>query len=191
MVKFGNNLGTAFTIELNNKQYLVSAKHVFEGVSEKSTIEILRMDKWVPIGKVKPIFCENSLVDLIVFELQEDLTSSRALPLIVTSRDAMLSQDIYFLGYPYGIKHRIHSSDGFAFPLVKKGIISAFDGDMIWFDGHNNPGFSGGPIVVKKGNEMQVIAVVSGYRNHNAGGENSGIFYGYNIDLVISAISQM
>ena len=39
------------------------------------------------------------------------------------------------------------------------------DGKPLLLDGHNNAGFSGGPVVRRlNGNEQSVIAVVSGYR---------------------------
>ena len=32
-------------------------------------------------------------------------------------------------------------------------------------DGHNNPGFSGGPVVCQIANELTAIGIVSGYHN--------------------------
>lgn len=191
MVKYGEQIGTAFTVEIDEKQYLISAKHIFKDLSKESKIEILKGGVWQTIN-VKPIFCENHWIDIIAFELDKDLTTTRKLPITLTLDQTGLSQDIYFLGYPYGIKHDYHSSDGFALPLVKKGIVSAINGDVVWCDGHNNPGFSGGPIVIKKGNsnDIQIISVISGYRNDNKTGENSGIFYGYSIDLIVNAIKK-
>lgn len=56
---------------------------------------------------------------------------------------------------------------------MKKVLISAmtYDGDahVIYLDGHNNPGFSGAPVVYRDLNrstvEFRVAAVVSGYRH--------------------------
>ncbi len=60
-----------------------------------------------------------------------------------------LSQDAFFLGYPFGMGTYIHEVQAWAF--VKKGIISSFGklGGVrrIFLDGMNNPGFSGGPVV--------------------------------------------
>ena len=55
----------------------------------------------------------------------------------------------------------------FPLPLVKKGIVSMFDGNIILLDGHNNPGFSGGPVVFhpnSHSNDLSVAGVIAGYR---------------------------
>ena len=63
----------------------------------------------------------------------------------------MYGQDVYFLGFPYGLHGDMSAlSNDLPFPFVKKGIISLFHNDgvnRIYLDGHNNPGFSGGPVV--------------------------------------------
>ena len=62
-------------------------------------------------------------------------------------------------------------NNGFPFPLVKHGIFSALQRDskdytVMFLDGHNNPGFSGGPIIYvnAKTRKLTVAGVVSGYR---------------------------
>jgi hypothetical protein len=83
-----------------------------------------------------------------------------------------LSQDAYFLGYPYGL-HAEGGSLNAHFPLaiVKKACLSMFalggPDAYILLDGHNNPGFSGGPVVFApngQGAPTNVAAVVSGYK---------------------------
>ena len=98
-------------------------------------------------------------------------------------------------------------------PLVKKSIVSGMmenDGVTYGFylDGHNNPGFSGGPCIAKRSEmEYNVFGVVSGYVTEyrqvrgvvtdNEGKsmnvdvevpENSGIIVGYNIGIIKDAI---
>ncbi len=89
------------------------------------------------------------------------------LPLEATSEGLIYGQEVYFLGFPYGIvgKH-IFAPSGYPLPLVKRATVSLFDGTMYLLDGHNNPGFSGGPVVWKApGTErFKVAAVISGYR---------------------------
>ena len=84
----------------------------------------------------------------------------RSFPLLTPSRIHMcphLGQEVYFLGYPYGLYTTFGDQGGVA--LIKHACISARvacsaiypDGDkdtmLILLDGLNNPGFSGGPIV--------------------------------------------
>jgi hypothetical protein len=59
----------------------------------------------------------------------------------------VLSQDVYFLGYPLPERVRLVGT----LPFVKRGIASGraeINGVHVWLvDGHINPGFSGGPVV--------------------------------------------
>jgi hypothetical protein len=94
-------------------------------------------------------------------------------------------------------------------PFIKRGTMSAIDGTnseaiVLYVDGFNNPGFSGGPIIfwsfVK--HTYQIIGVVRGYREDRAkvlvNGQhvdtqflvNSGILIGYSINHAIQAIER-
>ena len=69
---------------------------------------------------------------------------------------------------------------------------------QILLDGHNNPGFSGGPVIVTgkdpSKNEIKVIAVIAAYLNQSkiikspvgdlVNDENSGIVISYSINHV-------
>lgn len=75
---------------------------------------------------------------------------------------------------------------------------------ILYVDGYNNPGFSGGPIVFVdlKEKKLKVAAVVSGYRTQLAdiyekdkatalkALTNSGLLIGYTIDAAIDAIKK-
>ena len=96
-------------------------------------------------------------------------------------------------------------NEGFPLPLVKKAVVSAVmvDGKPLLLDGHNNAGFSGGPVVRRwNGNEQSVIAVVSGYRYDRGkvrdenGNEtsytydtNTGIIVAHNIQHAVELIA--
>ena len=99
----------------------------------------------------------------------------------------------------------------FPFPLVKSGVLSGMepgDAPKIWVDGHNNPGFSGGPLVFippeeqfMKGRAYRVAGVISAYRLsvlpvYNQQGqqiglfpENSGIVVAYGIQPALDLIN--
>ena len=90
-------------------------------------------------------------------------------PLRLTMAGLVLAEDVYFLGFPFGLIAEVKTelNADFPFPLVKKAIVSAvgFDGAPMLLDGHNNAGFSGGPVARRGTNKEQtVIGVVSGYR---------------------------
>lgn len=95
------------------------------------------------------------------------------------------------MSFPYGLSTDSGEiNNKYPFPFVKKCIISSINKQTIYLDGHNNRGFSGGPVVVIETNKtMKIIGVVSGFLNDNVNvTENSGIFYANSISLIIDAI---
>ena len=117
-------------------------------------------------------------------------------------------QDVYFLGFPYDFVNNLDNLPGLErpIPFVKKACLSGFEaGKIMLLDGHNNPGFSGGPICFKKispqTTTMSIAGVISGYRfsqepvydlKGNDTGfyvkSNTGIIYAYDISLAIEII---
>lgn len=39
-IKYGENTGTCFTIDVDDRQYIATARHVVDGIQRKDTIEI-------------------------------------------------------------------------------------------------------------------------------------------------------
>jgi S1-C subfamily serine protease len=166
MIKNGNDTGSAFTIERDGRQYLVTARHIVPNIKDDDSIELLKEGRWSSYT-VKRITVDPPNADIAVLALPSPLPGT----LPVTTDGAMtLSEELYFLGFPYGlvIPGVVHES-GFHLPLVKRGIVSAFGLEQgvsfLLLDGYNNPGFSGGPIVRgTPGDRPAIIGVVSGYR---------------------------
>lgn len=80
---------------------------------------------------------------------------------------------MFFAGFPYGLfTSGVNVNDLYPIAFVKKGIMSASSAEkgatMIFLDGHNNPGFSGGPIVYRDLDRntfvYKLAGVVSGFR---------------------------
>ena len=81
-------------------------------------------------------------------------------------------QQVYFLGFPFGWDGGGEGINrDFPVPFVKAGIASSLGGgetSRIYVDGHNNKGFSGGPLVFRPAAEagspdFKVAGVVSNY----------------------------
>lgn len=202
-IKFNNATGTCFVFDYDKKQYYVTARHVIEGIKDGQEIELNYKKNWNK-HKIK-LVGHSSHSDISVFALPTGIVQGESLA--ASSNDILYSQEIFFLGYPYGLQSDIeHLNDDFPIPFVKKGILSNFlletPKKILLLDGLNNPGFSGGPIVYidMKTNKFQICGIVSGYRYEiqNATKNyqdldiqiktNTGIIIGYSIEAAIELI---
>jgi len=162
---------TAFTIDVDGREYLITAKHVVVGLKDTDHIEIYKNDSWQSIPVT--IFRCDDPVDIAVMVPPRQLTVNFDLPF--ESLNFQLGQDAYFLGFPYGIHLPGKGANGpYPLAVIKRGTISGMQPidpaksvSMIFLDGYNNPGFSGGPIVYRDfgqaGYVMKLIGVVSGF----------------------------
>lgn len=91
--------GTGFSVEVDGRQYLITAKHVVVGMKAEDTLDILNGDQWTPI-KVKVLRCDDP-VDIAVLAPAKQLTVT--FPLEPSMDGIEFAQDVYFAGFPYGI----------------------------------------------------------------------------------------
>jgi hypothetical protein len=175
-IKNGNESGTAFLVMYKGKDYLVTAKHLFKVHDSLFSIEVSQNDKWHPMqGKL--FFHSNPSVDIAVLTSISWDKAGGAIRLDTSDINEYLGDQGFFLGFPYGFQTKDASgklNSGFPIPLVKRATFSGSiidDGVVILlFDGFNNPGFSGGPLLLKnRGNQgdkrFYVAGVISGYVN--------------------------
>ena len=160
--------GTAFAIDYDGKQYLVTAKHLIADVQK--SIRLFFDRKWIELPATL-IGLAIGEIDIAVFRV-EMLLCKNEYELPATSKDIVIGQDIYFVGFPY----KMWTDAGPALagrpcPFIKKGTVSsAFvsnDGvHRIYIDAINNEGFSGGPIVFQPPGKMdfQVAGIVSKFK---------------------------
>lgn len=211
-IKVGDEGGTAFKVDRNGKLYLVTARHMVAGLPiSGATIQIWQSDKWVDYKTVKTLFPVSDDVDIAVLETDEKVSQPFQIQMAPrNSGGVTFGQQVWFLGYPYGLgSHLIGPQQGSwaEFPFIKRGTMSAIDSSnpnaiVLYIDGFNNPGFSGGPIVYWdfSGRVYEVLGVVKGYREDTAkvmvNGKrvdtailvNSGILVGYSILHAIDAM---
>lgn len=165
-IRWNTSTGTAFTIEHESRQYLITARHLVEGISSGASIQIFHGNTWKDLG-VQVVGIGAGGADVAV--LASPIQLSPTHPLQPSSKDIFYGQPVFFLGYPYGWDSGGEQINrGIPIPFVKAGILSAIvPGDLSLFvlDAHGNPGFSGGPVVfapVGKGNnELRVAGIVS------------------------------
>lgn len=204
-IRWNGATGTAFTIDIDGRQYLVSAKHVFEGVETSDQIEIFLQSQWT---KVEVTVIGLSIDDTDVIVLTTDHPIGAHHPLRLSKGEVFLSQDVFFVGYPFGMHSKAIAADGaLHLPLVKKACLSGYceqPGGRLWIlDGFNNPGFSGGPVIsALKPKQEVVFGIVSGYRfseeSVHINGEpikasvrsNTGIIYAYSAAIAMDLIAE-
>jgi S1-C subfamily serine protease len=203
-LKTQKGTGTGFTLDRNGNQYLITARHVVEGLSERAaTLQIYRSADWHNLT-ANILYPSNPEVDIAVLQLPQPLRTDA--PVLVPDGGAgiYVSQEVFFVGFPEGAPH-VYVGSEFPIAFIKHGILSAIEfGDTkLWYvDGFNNPGFSGGPIVFQDSSthEWKVGAVVQSYRVEAAKTRigknlvdtpvlvNSGILIGYNIEYAVKVI---
>ncbi len=181
-IKAGDKIGTAFTIEVHERQYLVTAKHVVEELPEMSARVLVTrqaMHKELIVNVLRP---NEPATDVAVLTLAEYI--SPTLPLEPTMDGIQIGQDVYFLGFAFGISNLV-SSEGYPFPLVKQGTLSAADfagpTKIIYVDG-----FSAYRLQEEK------VRYVSQYQTRETdlvAMTNSGILVGYSIDHALNLIA--
>lgn len=213
LIKYGNNTGTSFLVSIDSNDYLITAKHLFPNnipFKAKIDVEIYNNKGWMKLN-ADLLFHRNANIDIAVLDLKtKDIKN---MEFDIGCENSYLSQECFFLGFPFGLKMDDDATGrlnkGFPIPFVKKAIISLFLSDttmkmtQIFLDGHNNPGFSGGPVVItNSGNnskhKMRIIGVISAYLNEEKmiktpygdlkNNENSGIILSYAFDHVFEII---
>jgi len=178
-LKKGDGVGTCFLVSIENRDYLVTAKHIFPDCAhnEKVNFEIFHETGWNRFEAVAKCH-KNQIIDIVVLDIDKSDVKNQSFTL--GNRNCSISQDCFFLGFPFGRKmddsDAFAANNGFPLPFVKKAVVSSMVTDtsgatQIFLDGHNNPGFSGGPVVivdlvesnVSKENKMRIVGVISAY----------------------------
>jgi hypothetical protein len=173
--------GTIFSIDVDGREYWITAKHILTGASQppwgsitdkSASLDILKPsaegEQWLTVKF--SVIDPGKDVDIVVLVAPTILQQDPLPSVATTSATVQLGSDCEFLGFPLGHKWRAKFGSGnpMWMPFVKHCTVSTlidFATDKkIWFlDGINNHGFSGGPVVFKSGLDQQIMAVVSGF----------------------------
>lgn len=167
-VRSGKASGTAFAIDRNGKQYMVTARHVIEDIASIDRIDIYHEKRWKTVS-VDIVGVSADGVDVAVLACSIQLAPPW--PLEASSRELIYGQPVYFLGFPFGWRWEIGPKKlnrDFPMPFVKSGIFSASDEalSIIYIDGHGNRGFSGGPVVFRPNGRLSGDFRVAGIVSH-------------------------
>jgi S1-C subfamily serine protease len=178
-VRLGVETGSAFVVDYQDRQYVVTADHIVRGAQGAFDIEVRSPadSKWRSL-EVSVIHGPDPCMDIAVL-VPKEAKLSAADPVLTGGFNFLMGQEAYFLGFPYDL----YSSFGrnLAIPLIKHAYVSAVvscsaldlkgseDEHLILLDGMNNPGFSGGPVVApdtgRANHPLAFIGVISAFTN--------------------------
>ena len=167
---FGEHTGSCFIIDADERQYIITARHLVPNISSHDTVRILIREVWRNI-EVVPIFPENNKTDIVALAGNKLVVPK--MEILMGTGGIHIGQDVYFLGFPFGLATQFDKLATSRIAFIKKAILSAVDsrpdsGNIIYLDGHNNPGFSGGPVIFanyEQHERLEIAGVISGYRN--------------------------
>jgi hypothetical protein len=208
-IEYNGSLASAFTIESDSTQYLVTAKHIFKGLQSGNTIDLL-----VTVQGTKKLlncnvyFHDEDNIDIAVLKFNRNKFITKVFSTKFNNDMMIFGHDAYILGFPFGMLSSDIKDSSYPAPFVKKGCISAIykenNATVIYADTVNNIGFSGGPMTTYEPNNYKdayIIGVISGYRIHTSNvfdekgvqtknyvRENSGLTKAYSINHVFEII---
>jgi S1-C subfamily serine protease len=208
LIKVEKSTGTAFALDYKGLTYLITARHVAANLPDiKPAFQLWRDNKWVDFIGVRRILPAAPEVDIAVLETEEKAPQPFQIAVPADDEGPTMGQQVWFLGYPFGDTALTTRANDQILPFVKRGTISAINSSnpaaiVMYIDGFNNPGFSGGPIVdwSFSKHSYRNHGVVQGFRTDTAkvwvNGQsldtnvlvNSGILTSYSIKHAIDAI---
>ena len=165
-IRCGKATGTAFAIDRDKRQYLITARHVVKDFTSGSTIAILHDRRWKTLP-VEVVGIGADVIDVAVLACPIRLAPAHSL--VASSKGLTYGQPVYFLGFPFGWNSGMENLNReLPVPFVKAGVVSAMitgDTSHIYIDAHGNRGFSGGPVVFvpngRPSNKFQVAGVIA------------------------------
>jgi hypothetical protein len=198
-IKVKQGTATIFRVHYKGKNYYVTARHLFPSETHNTKISFeLTADSTARKVDGNLLLHKDNRVDIAVIEPIPNEPFSQAIS--IETPEIPMGDNGFFLGFPMGLNSADRSkiNKGFPFPLVKRanlsGVSTVDDIHTLFLDGHNNPGFSGGPVLFKNrfkpaDNTWYLAGVVSGYYNQKNQlmtpygpmniDENSGIMVAY------------
>jgi Trypsin-like peptidase domain len=206
--KISDQSATGFVIDVDGRQYLITAKHFAGHLQGQNAIEVFHNNQWNVVSATT-IGNAPDEIDITVLALTFPLAHPN-LVLLPDMGGLIFGQEVYFLGFPFGLFGDVSSANNnFPLPFVKGGIASCFTKspggyDVVFLDAINNRGFSGGPVIFKEpgSTDFKVASVISGYRYNPEPvyqgdqqlpvsiRENTGLVISYPINYAVELIKQ-
>ncbi len=204
-IRIGQQTGSSFVLAQDGRHYLITARHLLGNRTALPSIDLWLFDRWhsVDVAVVGKGHSNSFEQDYLVLACSEQVSP---FALTATHGGFAISQDVYFAGYPYNAMTDCIFAQNLAYPFVKKAIVSGIlhvpgiKPGLIILDGHNNEGFSGGPVLLPHvpGIPATAVGIIGGYRtellNVDGGHElyvaaNAGMIYAAPMAMALEAIA--
>jgi hypothetical protein len=190
MIETNFGRGTTFSIDVDNREYWITAKHMFTGIktgpagvftTRRTQANILSQTSDGDEGsdlhwttETFTVIDPGKDIDILVLVPDQLLVGyARDFTLKTGAAGAGVGGDCVFLGFPYGGGWKIQWADSkppntwMWLPYIKHCTISAKllnkGLEIFVLDGINNEGFSGGPVLFTTGPDQKIFAVISGF----------------------------
>ena len=178
MVRSPFGLATIFSVDVDNREYWITAKHVVTGAEHSpygpvktKTVKLDLLDPtsqephWIP--EEFAVIDTDANVDIVALATSVVLLNQPG-PVTASNGGETLGGECEFLGFPYGSGYVgvFDTGKKWLLPFVKHAYVSAIIHDPVQvmiLDGINNPGFSGGPVIVGGMDQQRIVGVISGY----------------------------
>lgn len=153
--------GTAFTLEVDGTEFLITARHLLEKHAGVHSIQLLRRGQWHKLD-CNIVAVGRGDLDIAVLQAPMRLTDAG---FVVEPQfgDCYVGQDMFFVGFPYKMSVDYGpNADGQPGVFLKKGTLSAVEAGppkALYVDALNNEGFSGGPLYYFRGGNLQDLCI--------------------------------
>ena len=116
-IRYRNGTGTAFAIDRDGRQYLITARHLVEGVAAGDSVELFHEKQWKKLAvDVVGIGCNGIDVTVLACPIQ----LAPPLPLEASNAGLFFGQPVYFLGFPFAWDSGLENMNrGLPVPFVK------------------------------------------------------------------------
>ena len=195
-IQCGHRRGTAFSLDVQGRQYFITASHLLAPLQNQAPVELFHWGKWKPLDIVV-VGVGPRKIDVAVLALKFRVTLPE-FTLTPYAGSLTPGQTGYCLGFPLGERGEEKIAEQpFPIPFLKT-VSVAHVTDLsdpihcVFLDGYANPGFSGGPVLVREAgkDELRVAAVVSAFHYEHdpiyVGTDHLTLNAPKNSDLIIS-----
>ena len=201
----GSQVGTGFAIEVNNRQFLVTADHVAQACEYRPSILLKNNDQWVPYKTTWELTFNDQESDVAVLEPATQICSP---DLHITLGAAGLAFGTvgFALGFPgvIDVAHLANQPWGTEgqprLPLPLHTLVPIYlpdSGKDIYCSGYLTPGYSGGPIIAPKenvNNGWMIVGVCTKLTQAPVGGNAqipTGVLVAANIHPILTKLEAL